>query len=108
MRLNVANDLSSASGRGAVRLTCLPNIKGCSGGDVHVSFAVHAVSAADFDRSHEVSKFGSCKTVDRKNFRTRTAQGTATINGQSLPTPASNDPRSSIDVASETTVFRNC
>ena len=96
--LNVADDLSTASGRGVIQK---------SGDDIDVSFSLVANAPADSTRSRVVQKFDDCKVIDRQSFASRTADGSATIDGTTYPTvlPASGF-FSTIDVSGQTTITR--
>ena len=96
--LNVADNLSSASGSGVVRKT---------GDDIDVSFSLVANAPADSTRSRVVEKFDDCKIIDRQNFASRTADGSATIDDTTYPTvlPESGF-FSTIDVSAQTTITR--
>jgi hypothetical protein len=96
--LNVADNLSSASGSGVIRKT---------GDDIDVSFSLVANAPADSTRSRVVEKFDDCKIIDRQNFASRTADGSATIDGTTYPTvlPESGF-FSTIDVSAQTTITR--
>jgi hypothetical protein len=96
--LNVADNLSTASGSGVI-----PK----SGDDIDVSFSLVANAPADSTRSRVVQKFDDCKVIDRQSFASRTADGSATIDGTTYPTvlPASGF-FSTIDVSGQTTITR--
>ena len=96
--LNVADNLSTASGSGVI-----PK----SGDDIDVSFSLVANAPADSTRSRVVQKFDDCKFIDRQSFASRTADGSATIDGTTYPTvlPASGF-FSTIDVSGQTTITR--
>ena len=96
--LNVADNLSTASGSGVIQK---------SGDDIDVSFSLVANAPADSTRSRVVQKFDDCKVIDRQSFASRTADGSATIDGTTYPTvlPASGF-FSTIDVSGQTTITR--
>jgi hypothetical protein len=96
--LNVADNLSSASGSGVIRKT---------GDDIDVSFSLVANAPADSTRSRVVEKFDDCKIIDRQNFASRTADGSATIDGTTYPTVLPDSGFfSTIDVSGQTTITR--
>ena len=96
--LNVADDLSSASGRGVVAK---------AGDDIDVAFSLVANAPADSTRSRTVQRFDDCKFIDRQHFASRTADGSATIDDKTYPTvlPSSGFV-STIDVTGQTTITR--
>jgi hypothetical protein len=98
VRLNVADDLSSASGHGVVPKR---------GDDLDVSFSVVANAPPISTPSRTVRKFDDCKVIDRMNFVSRTSDGSATIDDKVYPTvlPSSGFV-STIEVTGQTTITR--
>ena len=105
VNLQVADDLSRARASGNVPIEQC-NANGCKITNYPVSFELHANAPADFNRGRVVQKFGNCKIIDRFNFRTRTADGSATIRGKTYPTTSAVP--SSIDLSREKVIFKNC
>jgi len=96
--LNVADNLSTASGSGVVRK---------SGDDIEVSFSLVANAPPDSTRSRVVQKFDDCKIIDRQNFASRTADGSATIDDTTYPTVLPDSGFvSTIDMSGQTTISR--
>lgn len=96
--LNVADNLSTASGSGVVRK---------SGDDIEVSFSLVANAPPDSTRSRVVQKFDDCKIIDRQNFASRTADGSATIDDTTYPTVLPDSGFvSTIDMSGQTTITR--
>ena len=96
--LNVADNLSSASGRGVIAK---------SGDDIDVSFSLVANAPPDSTHSRVVEKFDDCKIIDRQNFASRTADGSATIDGTTYPTVLPDSGFvSTIDTSGQTTITR--
>ena len=79
---------------------------GCKVTSYPVSFSLHANAPADFNKGRVVQKMGKCKIIDRFNFRSRTADGSATVRGKTYPTTPAVP--SSIDLSREKVVFKNC
>ena len=105
VKLQVADDLSHATASGTVPIEQCDQ-QGCHITNFPVSFELKATAPADFNRGRVVQKFGNCKIIDRFNFRTRTADGSATVRGKTYPTTPAVP--SSIDRSTEKVVFRNC
>lgn len=96
--LNVADNLSTASGSGVIAR---------SGDDIDVAFSLVANAPADSSRSRVVQKFDDCKFIDRQNFASRTADGSATIDGTTYPTVLPDSGFvSTIDTSGQTTITR--
>jgi hypothetical protein len=96
--LNVADNLSTASGSGVIKR---------SGDDIDVSFSLVANAPADTTHSRVVQKFDDCKIIDRQSFASRTADGSATIDDITYPTVLPDSGFvSTIDVSGQTTITR--
>ena len=105
VKLSVADNLSSASASGVVPVQqCDRN--GCRTTNYPVSFSLHANAPATSNSGRDVEKMGECKIIDRFNFVSRTADGSATVRGKTYPT--SPVVPSSIDRSAEKVVFKNC
>ena len=105
VKLQVADDLSHAKASGNVPIEQCDS-HGCKITNFPVSFELHANAPADFTKGRVVQKFGHCKIIDRFIFRTRTADGSATIRGKTYPTTPAVP--SSIDLSREKVVYKNC
>ena len=77
VQLNVGDDLASASGRAVIPLR---------GDDLDVSFALAANAPAVPSQSRSVLPGDDCRVVFRFNGSSRTADGTATIEGKTYST----------------------
>jgi hypothetical protein len=105
VKLQVADDLSHAKASGTVPIEQCDRT-GCHVTNFPVSFEPKANAPADFSRGRVVQKFGNCKIIDRFNFRSRTAAGSATVRGKSYPTSPAVP--STIDRSVEKVVYKNC
>jgi len=109
--VQVADDLSTASGSGTVGLVkCNRRGKDCETTRTNVSLSLSANAPATyFKDSTRTPKFEDCRTVTRTSFTERTADGTATVNGVTFPTlvPRVPDiPASNITNSKEVTIAR--
>ena len=107
VNLSVSDQLASATASGVVSVQqCNKNGKKCTSTNVSVSVQLTANAAADFNKGRSVTKFGNCRISDRFNSQSRTADGSAQVNGETfVTTPVA---VSRIDSSVDTTVFRNC
>jgi hypothetical protein len=105
--LVVPDNLSTATASGVVPvLRCDKRGRNCTTTNMTVSFSLTANAPADFFKDRTVTKLGSCRTVERFNSYSRTADGSGTINGVTLPTQSVVP--STIGSSLYTNVARNC
>jgi len=104
--LRIADDLSTGSATGTLDVQCDPQATGCVASTAAISLQLTANAPVSFFRSKSVSELDGCRTLDRSNFRQRTADGSAVIGGVSY-TSSSNGPfPSTIGLSGSTTIQR--
>jgi hypothetical protein len=97
VQLNVADDLSTATGHGKV-----------NHGTIDVAFALTANAPVDVTRTRDVQRFDDCRIIERQRSQSRTADGGAIINGKTYGTAVATAVGfiSTIDVSGSTTISR--
>ena len=104
--LQVANSLATGSATGTIDFGCDPLATGCVTSTVTLSLQLTANGPANFFRNRSVSEFDGCRNINRSNSRQRTADGSAVIDGASLPTTTIGPFPSSIGTSGFTTIQR--
>ena len=102
----VADNLSRGSASGSVDFQCDPGVPGCTNATFNVSLQLAANAKANFVRSKSVSEFDGCRTIDRFNFRSRTADGSARIGGAAFVTTTTGPFLSTIGTSGDTYIER--
>ena len=103
---HVANTLATGTATGTIDFGCDPLATGCVASTVTISLQLTANAPANFFRDRSVSEFNGCRNINRSNARQRTADGSAVIDGVSLPTTAIGPFPSSIGTSGFTTIQR--
>jgi hypothetical protein len=104
--LRIADDLSTGSATGTLDVQCDPQATGCVASTAAISLQLTANAPASFFRSKSVSELDGCRTLERSNFRQRTADGSAVIGGVSHTSSADGPFPSTIGLSGSTTILR--
>jgi hypothetical protein len=104
--LRVADNLPTGSAIGTLDVQCDPQATGCVASTAAISLQLTANAPVSFFGSKSVSELDGCRTLERSNFRQRTADGSAVISGVSY-TPSSEGPfPSAIGLSGSTIIQR--
>jgi len=102
-RIQIADNLSRGSVSGALDTLCDPQ-GNCIAANVPVSFNLTANGKVSSTKGRVVTKFDSCRVIERFDYRSRDAAGKGRIDGQSVVTSPV-DP-SYIFTSADATIFR--
>jgi hypothetical protein len=104
--LRIADDLSTGSVTGTLDVQCDPQASGCVASTAAISLQLTANAPASFFRNKSVSELDGCRTLERSNFRERTADGSAVIGGASHTSSSDGPFPSTIGRSGSTTILR--